>query len=182
MWNLPNSLTVFRIGLVPVLVAVLLTEFPGREFWGLGIFLVASITDLLDGIIARRTGTITVTGALLDPIADKLLISAAFISLVELGLAPSWMVTCIVGRELAVTALRMIALERGLPIAANRWGKAKMLAQVIAVSVLIVGKKLLGSWGLALGQVALWVALVLTLISMVVYFWQNRSVLAEEKD
>ncbi len=179
MWNIPNSLTVFRIVLVPILVAVLLTEIPGREFWGLAIFLVASITDLFDGIIARRTGTITVTGALLDPIADKLLISAAFISLVELDLAPAWMVTCIVGRELAVTALRMIALERGLPIAANRWGKAKMLAQVVAVSILIVGKKLLGSWGLAVGQIALWVALVLTLVSMAVYFWQNRSVLAE---
>jgi CDP-diacylglycerol--glycerol-3-phosphate 3-phosphatidyltransferase len=179
MWNLPNSLTVFRIGLVPILVVVLLTELPGREFWGLAIFLVAAITDLFDGIIARRTGAITVTGALLDPIADKLLISAAFISLVELGLAPAWMVTCIVGRELAVTALRMIALERGLPISANHWGKAKMLAQVVAVSILILGARL-GAWGLMAGQVALWVALVLTLISMVVYFWQNRSVLSEE--
>ena len=181
MWNLPNSLTVFRIGLVPVLVAVLLTELPDREFWGLAIFLLAAVTDLFDGIIARRTGTITVMGALLDPIADKLLISAAFISLVELGLAPSWMVTCIVGRELAVTALRMIALERGLPISANRWGKGKMVAQVVAVSILILGTKL-GSWGLLLGQVALWVALVLTMISMVVYFWQNRSVLAGETE
>jgi CDP-diacylglycerol--glycerol-3-phosphate 3-phosphatidyltransferase len=89
------------------------------------------------------------------------------------------MVTCIVGRELAVTALRMIALERGLPISANHWGKAKMLAQVVAVSILILGTKL-GSWGVTVGQVALWIALVLTLISMVVYFWQNRSVLSEE--
>ena len=79
-------------------------------------------------------------------------------------------------------ALRMIALERGLPIVANAWGKVKMFAQVVAVSILIIGKKLLGSWGLEIGQVALWVALVLTLVSMVVYFWQNRSVLAGETE
>ena len=177
MWNIPNSLTVFRIVLVPILVAVLLTEIPGREFWGLAIFLVASITDLFDGIIARRTGTITVTGALLDPIADKLLISAAFISLVELNLAPSWMVTCIVGREFAVSALRMIALERGIPISANSLGKAKMGAQITAVSILILGKKI-GAW-IVFGHIALWVALILTLVSMIVYFWQNRVALQE---
>ena len=176
MWNLPNSLTVFRIGLVPILVVVLLTEIPDREFWGLGIFLLATFTDFFDGLIARRTGTETVMGSLLDPIADKLLISAAFISLVEIGLAPSWMVTCIVGREFAVTALRLIALERGLPIAANFLGKVKMVCQVVAVAILILGKKL-GSW-IVLGHVSLWVALVFTLLSMVVYFWQNRSVLS----
>ena len=91
MWNIPNSLTAFRIVLVPILVAVLLTELPDREYWGLGIFVVATVTDYFDGFIARRTGAVTVVGSLLDPIADKLLISAAFISLVELGLAPAWM-------------------------------------------------------------------------------------------
>ena len=179
MWNIPNSLTAFRIVLVPILVAVLLTEFPDREYWGLGIFIVATVTDYFDGFIARRTGAVTVMGSLLDPIADKLLISAAFISLVELNLAPAWMVTIIVGREFAVTALRMIALERGLPIAANRWGKAKMVAQVIAVAILILGKKL-GSW-IVLGHVSLWAALVLTVVSMVVYFWQNRAMLTGEQ-
>jgi CDP-diacylglycerol--glycerol-3-phosphate 3-phosphatidyltransferase len=178
MWNIPNSLTAFRIVLVPILVAVLLTEMPDREYWGLGIFVVATVTDYFDGFIARRTGAETVMGALLDPIADKLLISAAFISLVELGLAPAWMVTVIVGREFAVTALRMIALERGLAIAANRWGKAKMVSQVIAVAILILGRKL-GSW-IVLGHITLWVALVLTVVSMVVYFWQNRSVMSGE--
>ncbi len=176
MWNLPNSLTIFRIGLVPILVAVLLTEMPDREFWGLGIFIVATLTDYFDGFIARKTGAVTVMGALLDPIADKLLISAAFISLVELNLAPAWMVTIIVGREFAVTALRMIALERGLAISANWWGKIKMGAQVVAVAILILGKKL-GSW-MVLGKISLWVALVMTVISLVVYFWQNRSVFA----
>lgn len=179
MWNIPNTLTIIRIFMVPLLVVVLLTEFPGKEFWGLGIFLLAALTDLMDGIIARRTGAITVTGALLDPIADKLLMSAAFISLVELGLAPSWIVTVIVGREFAVTGLRLIALERGRPIAANVWGKAKTGSQVVAVSLLILGHQL-GQWAI-LGHIALWVALVLALISMVAYFSQNWSIIVSEE-
>ena len=174
MWNLRNSLTVARIFMVPVLVAVLLTEFPDREFWGLGIFLLAAATDLMDGIIARRTKRITVTGALLDPVADKLLISAAFISLVELDLAPSWMVTCIVGREFAVTALRMVAIERRIPIAANAWGKAKTGSQVVAVALLILGHQL--GQRIVLGILALWVALALTVLSMVIYFVRNWDV------
>ncbi len=171
MWNVPNSLTVIRIGLAPLLVVVLLTEFPDKEIWGLVIFLLAALTDALDGIIARRTNRITVTGAMLDPIADKLLTSAAFISLVELGLAPAWMVTVIVGREFAITGLRLIALEHRVPISANRWGKAKTTSQIVAISLLIFGKHL-GQWRV-LGDVALWVAVALTLISMVVYFRQN---------
>ncbi len=174
MWNVPNALTLLRIVMVPLLVVVLLTEFPDKEFWGLGIFLLAASTDLVDGIIARRTNRITRIGVLLDPIADKLLMSAAFISLVELGLAPAWIVTCIVGREFAVTALRMVALEREIAIAANSWGKAKTVAQVTAVAILILGHQL-GRW-IVIGSLALWVALVLTVASMLVYFWQNRSV------
>jgi CDP-diacylglycerol--glycerol-3-phosphate 3-phosphatidyltransferase len=176
MWNVPNSLTVLRILLVPILVAVLLTRIPNSEFWGLAIFLIAALTDLLDGIIARATRTVTVTGALLDPMADKLLMSAAFIALVELNLAPAWMVVLIIGREFAVTALRMVALENDLPIAANAWGKAKTVSQIVAVSILILGTHL-GPW-MPLGRIALWVALVLTVWSMLVYFWQNRSVIA----
>jgi CDP-diacylglycerol---glycerol-3-phosphate 3-phosphatidyltransferase len=176
MWNLPNALTMLRIVLAPLLVVVLLTEFPDKEFWGLFIFLLAALTDLLDGIIARRTNRITVIGAMLDPIADKLLMSAAFISMVELALAPAWMVFCIVGREFAVTGLRMVALERGVAIAANQWGKAKTLSQVVAVCLLIVSRQL-GHWRV-LSQVALWVALALTLISLVVYFVSNWRVVA----
>jgi CDP-diacylglycerol---glycerol-3-phosphate 3-phosphatidyltransferase len=174
MWNVPNALTLLRIVMVPLLVVALLTEFPDKEFWGLGIFLLAASTDLVDGIIARRTNRITRIGVLLDPIADKLLMSAAFISLVELGLAPAWIVTCIVGREFAVTALRMVALERHIAIAANSWGKAKTTAQVTAVAILILGHQL-GRW-IVLGSLALWIALVLTITSMLIYFWQNRSV------
>lgn len=168
MWNLPNSLTMFRILLVPLLVVVLLTRFSGSEFWGLGIFLLAALTDLFDGIIARRTGSVTIVGTLLDPIADKLLVSAAFISLVELGLAPAWMVAIILGREFAVTGLRQVAHEHGVVIAASWWGKLKMLSQIICVSLLIVSFQL-GRWAM-LGKVALWATVVFAAASLVSYF------------
>jgi CDP-diacylglycerol--glycerol-3-phosphate 3-phosphatidyltransferase len=106
--------------------------------------------------------------------------SAAFISLVELDLAPAWMVTCIIGREFAVTGLRVVALQANIPIAANAWGKAKTIAQVIAVSVLILGKKL-GQW-IFIGHALLWIALALTLISMVIYFRRNWGVLKENEE
>ena len=178
MWNIPNMLTVFRIFLVPLLVVVLLTEVPDKEYWGLGIFLLAALTDALDGIIARRTRTVTTTGAMLDPIADKLLMSAAFISLVELQQAPAWMVTLIVGREFAVTALRLIALERGIAISANWLGKAKTTSQIITVSILIFSLNS-DRWQI-IALAALWITVMLTVASMVVYFWQNRSVLSED--
>lgn len=168
MWNVPNSLTVLRILLVPLLVAVLLTRFQGSEFWGLGIFLLAALTDLADGIIARRTKAVTVAGTLLDPIADKLLMSAAFISLVELGQAPAWMVVVIVGREFAVAGLRQVAHERGVVIAATWWGKLKTLSQIIAVSLLIVNFQL--GWWAVLSRVALWVAVFMAVASLASYF------------
>ena len=179
MWNLPNALTLLRIFMAPLLVVVLLTEIPDKEYWGLGIFLLAALTDALDGIIARRTDRMTTTGAMLDPIADKLLMSAAFISLVELQQAPAWMVTVIVGREFAVTALRLIALERGIPIAANWLGKAKTTSQVITVSILIFSLNS-DRWDL-LALVALWITVALTVASMVIYFWQNWRVFKEDE-
>jgi len=168
VWNLPNSLTVLRILLVPLLVVVLLTRFSGSEFWGLGIFLLAALTDIADGVIARRTKSVTVTGTLLDPIADKLLISAAFISLVELGLAPAWMVVVIIGREFAVSGLRHVAQQQGIVIAANWWGKLKTLSQIVAISLLIVTYQL-GRWALT-SKIALWIALAMTVMSLVSYF------------
>jgi len=180
MWNVPNALTVLRIFMAPVLVVVLLTEIPDKEFWGLGIFLLATLTDVLDGIIARRNNLVTVTGAMLDPIADKLLMAGAFISLVELGVAPAWMVFLIVAREFAITGLRMIALERGIPISANWWGKAKTTAQVIAVSLLIFSLKFSG-WTV-FAVIALWIALILTVVSMVIYFYENWRVVSTPRN
>jgi CDP-diacylglycerol--glycerol-3-phosphate 3-phosphatidyltransferase len=172
MVNLPNSLTAFRIFLIPVLVVVLLTRFPNREFIGVAIFLAAAFTDWLDGRVARGRGQITALGAWLDPIADKLLVAAAFIALVEMQLAPAWMVAIIVGREVAVTGLRNLALLRGFTIEVSDLGKAKMAIQVVAITALILGER---SPSLAvLGHGTLWVAMILALLSALQYshrFW-----------
>src|SRR3954471_7641425 len=144
IWNLPNALTLLRIFLVPFLVVVLLTKFTGREYVGLAIFLVAALTDFFDGWIARRRNQTTRMGALLDPIADKLLMSAAFISLVEMDPThvPAWMVVIIIGREFAVSGLRSIAAQQGVTIAASPLGKTKTISQVVAISFLILGYEL----------------------------------------
>ena len=169
MLNLPNSLTVLRIFLVPFLVVVLLTKFEGKEFLGAFIFLVAAATDFLDGYIARRRQQITNLGILLDPIADKLLISAALISLVEQGVAPAWMVVVIIGREFAVSGLRSVATQRGLVIPASIWGKFKMGTQVLAVVLLILGEKLPMEFQWA-GQGVLWLVVIVAVLSAVDYF------------
>lgn len=174
--NLPNSLTVARIFLVPVLVSVLLTKFEGRlvlglpvELVGAAIFGLASLTDWLDGYLARRRGQVTWVGQVLDPIADKLLISATLISLVQLALAPAWIVAVIIGREFAVTGLRSLAYARGLSMPASPLGKLKMVSQVVTILLLILG------WErapvlLQVGQAALWLVLVVALWSAIDYY------------
>jgi CDP-diacylglycerol--glycerol-3-phosphate 3-phosphatidyltransferase len=167
--NLPNGLTLSRIFAVPLLVVVLLTRTERWELIGGLIFAVAAFTDWLDGYLARRRGQVTTLGIMLDPIADKLLTSAAFISLVQMQLAPAWMVVVIVGREFAVMGLRSIAISQGVTIPASVLGKGKMLTQVVAILLLILGKKFLGPF-YVLGKAALWVTVGLALISGVEYF------------
>jgi CDP-diacylglycerol--glycerol-3-phosphate 3-phosphatidyltransferase len=174
--NLPNSLTLARIFLAPLLVVALLTEFEGRRIAGMpkelaaaAIFAVASITDWLDGYLARRRRQVTWLGQMLDPIADKLLTSAAFISLVQLDLAPAWMVALIIGREFAITALRSLAYTRGITIPASPLGKTKMAAQVTAILLLILGWGPL-PWLAPIGYGALWVVMVTAVISAVDYY------------
>jgi CDP-diacylglycerol--glycerol-3-phosphate 3-phosphatidyltransferase len=174
--NLPNSLTIARMVLVPLLVVVLLTEFEGsriagvpKEFVAAAIFGIASLTDWLDGYLARRRRQVTWLGQILDPIADKLLTSAAFISLVQLNLAPAWMVAIIIGREFAITALRSLAYSRGVTIPASPLGKIKMGSQVAAILLLIVG------WGpipalAPVGYAALWVVMAAAIVSAVDYY------------
>lgn len=176
IWNLPNSLTLFRIFLVPFLVVVLLTKF--SDWVGLAIFLVAAVTDYFDGYFARRMQKMTRLGALLDPIADKLLMSAAFISLVELGLAKAWIVVIIIGREFAVSGLRSIAAQQGVTIAASPLGKTKTIAQVVTIALLIIGYEL-GEFRF-IGEVGLWVVMIFALVSGVDYFLKfARAVLRE---
>jgi CDP-diacylglycerol--glycerol-3-phosphate 3-phosphatidyltransferase len=167
--NIPNILTLSRIFLVPLLVVVLLTRTEKWELIGAGIFAVAALTDWLDGYLARRRHEVTTLGIMLDPVADKVLVSAAFISLVQIGLVPAWVVVVIVGREFAVMGLRMIAVVEGLQIPASSLGKGKMASQVVAILLLILGENFLGAW-FALGRVALLLTVVLALASGLDYF------------
>ena len=167
--NLPNALTLLRIFLVPLLVVVLLTRIEGHVYLGAAIFLVAVLTDYLDGFFARRRNEVTRLGILLDPLADKLLTAAAFLSLVEMGLVPAWVVMIVLARELAVTALRNLAAgRRGVLIRASNLGKAKMVAQVTAILLLLLSRPLpvLRPPGL----VALAVVVLLALVSGADYF------------
>jgi CDP-diacylglycerol--glycerol-3-phosphate 3-phosphatidyltransferase len=174
--NLPNSLSVTRIFLVPLLVVVLLTKFEGRlifgmpkEIVGAAIFALASLTDWADGYFARRRKQITPFGQVLDPLADKLLTSAALISLVQMDLAQSWMVAVIIGREFAVTTLRSLAYSRGVAMPASPLGKIKMVAQVVAILALILAHGQTHEFML-IGQAALWVVVVTALVSAADYF------------
>jgi CDP-diacylglycerol--glycerol-3-phosphate 3-phosphatidyltransferase len=184
--NLPNALTLGRIFLVPLLVVVLLTKFEGRhilgvpeEVVGAAIFGLASLTDWLDGYLARRRKQITTLGQLMDPLADKLLITAALVSLVQMDLAPAWMVAVILGREFAVTVLRSVAHARGVVIPASPLGKFKMTTQVVAILLLILGRDHRELF--MLGQIALWLALVTAVGSGVDYYRRFNHVLGRSQ-
>lgn len=167
--NIPNFLTLLRIFFIPLLVVVLLTQFKGKELAGFIIFLLAVLTDSLDGLLARRKKQITVFGQLLDPIADKLLIASVFICLVELGAVAAWMVVIILGRELAVTGFRAIASSKGTHIPASRLGKIKMLSETIAICLLILGEKNLGQFYF-ISQICLWIVIAAAVISAAEYY------------
>jgi CDP-diacylglycerol--glycerol-3-phosphate 3-phosphatidyltransferase len=161
--NLPNALTVLRIFLVPVLVVVLLTRMDGGTLLGTFIFGVAVLTDWLDGYLARRRNEVTKLGILLDPIADKLLTSAAFLSLVELDAVHAWMVMIIIGREFLVTGFRNVAAGRGLIIPASGLGKGKMVSQVVCIFLLLLERRY--PWLKTPAQVALWVVVLMAIVS-----------------
>lgn len=189
--NLPNSLTILRIFFVPLLVVVLLTRQPNWNFWGLPIhfevwgvliLLVAAATDAMDGYFARTRREITTLGILLDPIADKLLISAAFISLVSMGLVQAWMVVIIIGREFIVVGLREIASVEGLVIPASPLGKTKMVLQVLAgcAVILTANHPALKT----VGTVLLWLVVVSAVLSAMHYFhmfWSQINFRVEER-
>ena len=175
--NLPNSLTLLRIFFVPVLIVVLLTRSPNFElwgiemhfeFWGVLVLLLAAATDWADGYFARRRLQVTTLGILLDPIADKLLISAAFISLVDMHLVKAWMVVIIIGREFTVLGLRNIASAEGFTIAASALGKTKMVLQVCAVAVVIAAARHPALENL--GKLLVWMVVVSALVSAAQYF------------
>jgi CDP-diacylglycerol---glycerol-3-phosphate 3-phosphatidyltransferase len=166
--NLPNALTLLRIFLVPVLVVVLLTRAAHGLGLGALIFGLAVLTDYLDGYFARRRNQVTRLGILLDPLADKLLTAAAFLSLVELDAVPAWMVMIVLGREFVVTGLRNVAAGRGVLIPASPLGKGKMVAQVVSIFLLLFALEYPALRAPAI--VSLWIVVVLALVSGVDYF------------
>lgn len=179
MGNVPNLLTLMRITAIPLVVGFLFSPDPFSSFWAALFFGIASVTDLLDGYIARQNKSETAMGKLLDPLADKLLINSALIMLIPLGRIPAWMVVLIVAREVAVTGLRGVASAEGLVIAASNWGKAKTIFQSLAVSALMLHFAYLGIDFHLLGMILMWIALAITLGSGVDYFvrfyWQHQK-------
>jgi CDP-diacylglycerol--glycerol-3-phosphate 3-phosphatidyltransferase len=184
--NFPNTLTIVRIFFVPLLVAVLVQEriilhWNGavitNDVVALLIFLVAAATDLLDGYLARRWGQVTTIGTLLDPIADKLLVSAALISLVQVRIVPGWLVVILVGREFAVSGLRSIAAVEGYVIKANELGKTKTFFQVLAISLLMISMhhSRVGKWA-NLSLYAVVVFSIWSAISYFVKFWRRVDI------
>ncbi|MFI5304531.1 MAG: CDP-diacylglycerol--glycerol-3-phosphate 3-phosphatidyltransferase [Nitrospiria bacterium] len=167
--NLPNILTLLRIALIPLFVIIYSNPTPLRSFIATITFLLAALTDFLDGYLARKRGEITQFGKLMDPIADKLLVISALLLLVYFQRIQVWMVIILIGREMAVTGLRAIASIEGIIIPADRWGKYKMGAQITALSLLlwnVTGRLNFQFWG----TLALWIALILSIFSGIQYF------------
>jgi CDP-diacylglycerol--glycerol-3-phosphate 3-phosphatidyltransferase len=176
--NLPNQLTVLRIALVPVFVALLLFGHPG---WALLCFAVAALTDALDGYIARSRNLITTFGKLMDPLADKILVMAAMLCLVELKLAPSYVVILILAREFLVTSLRLIAVGEGVVIAADIYGKAKTVVQILWILAALAALWLDGPVFLRMtADLLMWLSLLLTLLSGGNYVIKNRKLLLSD--
>lgn len=177
--NLPNKLTIFRIILIPFFVFFLLAPY----FEGYGnyiavvIFIFASLTDLLDGKIARKYNLVTDFGKFMDPLADKLLVCAALICLVESGQLPAWIVIIIISREFIISGFRLVASDNGVVIAASCWGKFKTTFQMAAVCLLIADIAAIG----VVTQIILWIAVILTVVSLVDYLVKNKDVMKENK-
>lgn len=191
--NLPNKITLARILLIPFFMVVMLAPFDwgvlkiGEEsiqvthFVGALIFIIASTTDWIDGYFARKYNLVTNLGKFLDPLADKLLVSAALIILVELGLAPSWMVIVIISREFAVTGLRLVLAGEGEVVAANMLGKIKTWAQIVAISALLLHNLPFSLISFPFATIALWIAVIFTVVSGWDYFKKNMHAFKHSK-
>ncbi len=178
--NVPNYLTMFRVVLVPFVVFFLLTALPipHKTHIALALFIVASLTDLLDGKIARKYHLITTFGKFADPLADKLLVDSVLIALSVQGRVPAWIVITIIAREFIISGLRLVAAEKGIVLAASWWGKCKTAVQMVTVVLLLA--ELPGQAVHVAEQVLIWASLALTVISMADYLYRNRHVFAEE--
>ena len=177
--NTPNKLTLLTVRMIPFFVVFMLADLGSWSKWAaLIVFVVASMTDWLDGYLARRDHLVTDFGKFMDPLADKLLVCSALICLTDMDRIPSWVVIIIISREFIISGFRLIASDNGVVIAANYWGKAKTVCQMIMTIVLIAD---LGSGVYLLEQVLIYASLLLTVISLVTYLWQNRKVLSMQE-
>ena len=178
--NLPNKLTVFRVILIPFFVFFYISPyFPqSGQYIALAIFVIASLTDLLDGKIARKYDLITNFGKFMDPLADKLLVCSAMVCMVGNGTLQSWMLIVIICREFFISGFRLIAAENGIVIAASYWGKFKTVFQMIMVIMILVG--LSATWYVVATEIVKYIAVILTLVSLADYVWKNRAVLKEQ--
>lgn len=190
--NLPNKLTLLRMIMVPFFVAFMLLSDTTESFkWiALVLFIVASLTDMLDGKIARKYNLVTNFGKFMDPLADKLLVCSALIGLTELGMIPAWMTIIIIAREFIISGFRLIAAEQGIVIAAGMWGKLKTVCQMVMICVMLVVVNTSGFMTngatntvytviLTVGNVLLWISVVLTIISLIDYLMNNKDVMKE---
>ena len=176
--NLPNKLTVLRVIMVPFFVLFMLTDLGGEanKWIALAIFAVASLTDMLDGKIARARGLVTNFGKFMDPLADKLLVCSAMICLIPSGKLPAWIVIIIIAREFIISGFRLVASDNGIVIAASYWGKFKTVAQMVMIIVLIAE---FGGVFNVVGTALIWVSLILTIVSLVDYVAKNVEVLTK---
>lgn len=176
--NLPNKLTMLRVIMIPFFIVFLLIPITPYDKWiALAIFILASLTDLLDGKIARKYNLVTNFGKFMDPLADKLLVCSALICLIELDKIPAWMVIIIIAREFIISGFRLVASDNGVVIAASYWGKFKTTFQMAAVCLLIADIAAIG----VVTQIILWIAVILTIVSLVDYLVKNKDVMRENK-
>lgn len=191
--NLANKITLLRIALIPLFMIFMLAPIrmgeivlfeqmiPVNHLVAALIFIVAAVTDWLDGYVARKYDLISNFGKFLDPLADKLLVTAAFISLVEIGFVPAWIVIIILSREFAVTGIRLVAAADGDVIAASRMAKWKTAFQIIALVFLLLYNIPFSALSFPFAQIMLWIALLLTILSGMDYFWKNKAILLKSK-
>lgn len=176
--NLPNKLTILRVIMIPFFIAALMVDGGAdrtMRFVAAAIFIIASLTDLLDGKIARKYNMVTNFGKFMDPLADKLLVCSALICMIELGELPAWMVVVIIAREFIISGFRLVASDNGVVIAASYWGKWKTTFQMVGVVLLILNIEALSM----VTNIVIWIALALTIISLVDYIVKNKGILTE---
>ncbi len=176
--NLANKLTLLRIFLIPVFMVFLLNAIPYGATIAAGIFILAAITDTLDGYVARKRNEITNLGKFMDPLADKLLVSAALISLVQMGKLSAWIVTIIISREYTISILRAVAATEGRVIAASWWGKAKTISQITAIIAILLNNFPFRYINFPFDIIMMWISVVFTVISGVDYILINKDVLS----